>query len=386
MNSHTGLRPYVCRVCSRAFGDSSSLSRHTRTHAGMRPYKCKEPWCGKDYTRKATLRIHEVRNHLEGSGQGSVDRRGSRHECGTHEPELVQCNLSGNVIYATRVPPRRFDEAPPRTRLPNLLHDTNVTPPTTPDVATSNAPSWAPSLAQRRPVPMPSPLCVANLVQELQRPCTPTTPVMDHVNAMTLQNLLTTTLTPSPVCWSAPTTPAYPTTPVSAHATPAQCDAHSSFLASVSALATSAKCEPQSPFPTPALAQASSVKYEDSSPLATPVSAQTATMYDAQNPLLASILAGATPIKHETQSAFPTPLSAPSTSAKYEAQDAFLAPVSAHAPVPYEAHDPIFAQANAHETPIKLESQDPFTFPLQSLVDVLSYTPHASASAPRPSS
>lgn len=37
---HTGERPYVCNICSRAFTQSNDLALHMRRHTGARPYAC----------------------------------------------------------------------------------------------------------------------------------------------------------------------------------------------------------------------------------------------------------------------------------------------------------------------------------------------------------
>lgn len=39
MRTHTGIRPYPCKMCNKAFTNSTSLSVHMLTHSGdLLPY------------------------------------------------------------------------------------------------------------------------------------------------------------------------------------------------------------------------------------------------------------------------------------------------------------------------------------------------------------
>lgn len=56
MRTHTGHRPYVCKVCSRAFTKSTYLQLHLRTHSGEKPYICQ--YCSRAFARANTLARH----------------------------------------------------------------------------------------------------------------------------------------------------------------------------------------------------------------------------------------------------------------------------------------------------------------------------------------
>ena len=56
--SHTGEKPYRCRMCPYACAQSSKLTRHMRTHAraGRDPLACR--WCATPFSVPSTLEKH----------------------------------------------------------------------------------------------------------------------------------------------------------------------------------------------------------------------------------------------------------------------------------------------------------------------------------------
>lgn len=58
IQSHTGDRPYVCRVCSKRFSEPTTLTQHMRIHTQERPYKCDYPGCDKSFSVAGSLTIH----------------------------------------------------------------------------------------------------------------------------------------------------------------------------------------------------------------------------------------------------------------------------------------------------------------------------------------
>ncbi|KAK0188758.1 hypothetical protein F5146DRAFT_932548 [Armillaria mellea] len=56
--THNGHKPFKCTYCDRAFTESSNLSKHLRTHTGARPYPCTEPGCNKRFARPDQLTRH----------------------------------------------------------------------------------------------------------------------------------------------------------------------------------------------------------------------------------------------------------------------------------------------------------------------------------------
>lgn len=56
--THNGHKPFKCTFCDRAFTESSNLSKHLRTHTGVKPYLCAEPGCSKTFARPDQLARH----------------------------------------------------------------------------------------------------------------------------------------------------------------------------------------------------------------------------------------------------------------------------------------------------------------------------------------
>uniref|UniRef100_A0A0N5BBV2 C2H2-type domain-containing protein n=1 Tax=Strongyloides papillosus TaxID=174720 RepID=A0A0N5BBV2_STREA len=99
-------KSFICSICGKQFGCSSSLQRHNRLHKGSLCYKC--AICSKTFTRTDTFNIHGMK-HIQGH-QGlecplpncSVKLDGvdaiSDHIKRSHDNSIFNCKECGKVF------------------------------------------------------------------------------------------------------------------------------------------------------------------------------------------------------------------------------------------------------------------------------------------------
>lgn len=63
MRTHTGEKPFRCKVCNTRFSTKSHLNRHSRIHTGEKPFQCQR--C----EFKTLTRSHLARHMLKHSGE-----------------------------------------------------------------------------------------------------------------------------------------------------------------------------------------------------------------------------------------------------------------------------------------------------------------------------
>ncbi|VEL34147.1 unnamed protein product [Protopolystoma xenopodis] len=52
----SGLRPFICRICSKAFKHKHHLTEHRRLHTGEKPFVCSR--CGKRFSHSGSYSQH----------------------------------------------------------------------------------------------------------------------------------------------------------------------------------------------------------------------------------------------------------------------------------------------------------------------------------------
>lgn len=54
----SGIKPFSCPICPKAFTKKHHLKTHLNYHTGFKPYKCPHTNCGQCFTQSSNMRTH----------------------------------------------------------------------------------------------------------------------------------------------------------------------------------------------------------------------------------------------------------------------------------------------------------------------------------------
>ncbi|XP_022088430.1 transcription factor Ovo-like 2, partial [Acanthaster planci] len=96
-SGQVGLKRHTCPFCSKGFNDKFDLKRHIRTHTGVRPFKCNR--CVRAFTQRCSLEVHQRKVHNMQLNFAFKQRRGKVYvceDCG-HSTEDINLHYAHSV-------------------------------------------------------------------------------------------------------------------------------------------------------------------------------------------------------------------------------------------------------------------------------------------------
>lgn len=62
--THTGVKPYQCQYCEKAYAQSNDLTKHLRSHLGPNIYKCEIEGCNDSFSKFGELKLHKQEHFI----------------------------------------------------------------------------------------------------------------------------------------------------------------------------------------------------------------------------------------------------------------------------------------------------------------------------------
>lgn len=114
MRIHTGVRPYKCTFCDRAFTQSNDLTLHIRRHTGDKPYVC--GICGDRFIQGTALAAHRrMQQHFEENQAGpfsSISQNNPNRFTNANRVNRIGASTTATTTTGTTPVPAPLKEEP----------------------------------------------------------------------------------------------------------------------------------------------------------------------------------------------------------------------------------------------------------------------------------